>query len=204
MTYPRVRFGEVCRLVNGKAFRPEDWSDHGAPIIRIQNLNDPLKGFNHWAGSLGLQVLVEPGDVLLAWSGTPGTSFGTHIWGGPRGILNQHIFRVDLDRSRITKEWCVLAVNFRLNHLIAQAHGGVGLKHVTRGMVDDLEIALPSLKEQQRISDILSVADDIRKTRERAIAVLDTLPQSIFWDTFGDPVTNDKKWKRLPFCEVLS
>jgi type I restriction enzyme S subunit len=38
--------GEAMRLINGRAFKPEDWKDQGLPIIRIQNLNDPESMFN--------------------------------------------------------------------------------------------------------------------------------------------------------------
>jgi len=31
MTYPMVRVGEIWDLVNGKAFKPEDWSEQGEP-----------------------------------------------------------------------------------------------------------------------------------------------------------------------------
>jgi type I restriction enzyme S subunit len=103
--YPVSRVGDICKLVNGRAFKPEDWSTEGAPIIRIQNLNDNQKPFNYWSGPLDRQILVKPRDLLLAWSGTPGTSFGAHIWSGPPGILNQHIFRVDLDERCVSKEW---------------------------------------------------------------------------------------------------
>jgi type I restriction enzyme S subunit len=185
MTFPRVRVGDLCDLTNGKAFKPEDWSEQGHPIIRIQNLNDPTKPFNHWNGSLDRQVAVSPNDVLLAWSGTPGTSFGAHIWKGTSGILNQHIFLVDLDQKRITKQWFVLAVNFRLNRLIALAHGGVGLKHVTRGMVDDLEISLPTIKEQEQISAILDQAEELRRKRLATLSLVDRLPETIFDHLFG-------------------
>jgi type I restriction enzyme S subunit len=196
-SFPTVRFGEVCKLVNGKAFKPEDWSERGHPIIRIQNLNDPSKPFNFWAGSLDRQVRVKPYDVLLAWSGTPGTSFGAHIWRGGPGILNQHIFRVELDHRRITKEWCVLAVNFRLNRLIEQAHGGVGLKHVTRGMVDNLEIPLPAFDEQRRIAAILERVTDLRQKRQQALMRLITLGPAIFAEMFGD-------WRHAPNKVALS
>ena len=66
--------GDLCRLVNGKAFKTDDWSDSGHPIIRIQNLNDATKPFNYWDGSLEKQVEVNTGELLIAWSGTPGTS----------------------------------------------------------------------------------------------------------------------------------
>jgi type I restriction enzyme, S subunit len=186
MKLPTVKVGDICDLVNGKAFKPEDWSTEGEPIIRIQNLNDAEKPFNYWNGPLDRQVLVKTGDVLLAWSGTPGTSFGAHIWSGPSGVLNQHIFRVDIDRRCITREWCVLAINHKLNTLIDQAHGGVGLKHVTRGMVDSLEIPLPPLGEQRRIAAILDQADALRRKRQEAIDMLDAVRKATFADLFGD------------------
>lgn len=42
-----VRFGDLCKLQNGRAFKPEEWSEEGTPIVRIQNLNDETKPFNY-------------------------------------------------------------------------------------------------------------------------------------------------------------
>ena len=115
MSWENVTLGSICNLVNGKAFKPSDWSPSGVPIIRIQNLNGLDKPFNYWAGVLEDQVPVKRGDLLLAWSGTPGTSFGAHIWNGGDSILNQHIFRCDIDRKRLSPEWARFAVNTQLN-----------------------------------------------------------------------------------------
>jgi type I restriction enzyme, S subunit len=190
----RVAVGDVCDLVNGKAFKPEDWATSGVPIIRIQNLNDNTKPFNYWSGNLAGQVEVRTGDVLLAWSGTPGTSFGVHIWDREPGILNQHIFRVDLQAQQVTPQWFRYAVNGQLNELIAQAHGGVGLQHVTRGMVDRLCIPLPPLDEQLRIVAMLDKADELRQTRKRAITLIDSLTRSIFMQMFGHLQLNEHRW----------
>ena len=202
MSLPRKPFGSVCHLVNGKAFKPADWSSSGVPIIRIQNLIGADKPFNHWAGTLDKQVLVKTGELLLAWSGTPGTSFGAHIWNGPTGILNQHIFRCDLDEKVVTKEWARIAVNHRLHRLIEQAHGGVGLQHVTRGMVEELEIPLPPLAEQRRIAEVLDRAEALRAKRRAALAQLASLTQSLFLDVFGDPATNPKGWPKATLGDV--
>lgn len=148
--------GEVCNLVNGDAYKLSDWSTSGTPIIRIQNLNDDNKPFNFWSGSLSDRVVVKPGDVLLAWSGTPGTSFGAHIWKRGVGVLNQHIFRVDFHGNSVIPEWAAFAINHQLDILIRKAHGGVGLRHVTKGEVKLLEIPLPPLLEQKRIAAILN------------------------------------------------
>lgn len=80
--------GQVFRLVNGCAFKPEDWRKTGTPIIRIQNLNDPSAPFNFSQAPVPERNRVEAGDLLFAWSGTLGTSFGARVWTGPSGILN--------------------------------------------------------------------------------------------------------------------
>ena len=202
MSLPRTPFGKVCHLVNGKAFKPTDWSTAGVPIIRIQNLNGADKPFNHWAGTLDKQVLVKTGDLLLAWSGTPGTSFGAHIWSGPNGILNQHIFRCDLDEKAVTKEWARIAVNHRLHRLIEQAHGGVGLQHVTRGMVEELEIPLPPLAEQRRIAEVLWAADRAENRHRDAVASIDSVESALFLSA----VTNSRAtigWDEVTFERLL-
>lgn len=151
-----VNLGSICKLVNGDAYRESDWTSEGTPIVRIQNLNNEAKPFNYWAGALEDRVVVRDGDVLLAWSGTPGTSFGAHLWRRGEGVLNQHIFRVDLDRTRVDPQWAVYAINDQLHHLIGKAHGGVGLRHVGKGTVESLQMPLPALSEQKRIAAILN------------------------------------------------
>ena len=42
----RLSHQEICVLVNGRAFKPNEWAKSGLPIIRIQNLNNALASFN--------------------------------------------------------------------------------------------------------------------------------------------------------------
>lgn len=154
MTAP---IGDLCSLINGKAFKPADWAREGRPIIRIQNLNRPDAEYNYCDAEVDARFLVEPGELLFAWSGTPGTSFGAHIWNGPTAVLNQHIFRVRFDENLIEKEFFRRAINAKLEELINKAHGGVGLAHVTKGKFEATEVVLPPSAEQHRIVTKLDV-----------------------------------------------
>lgn len=58
----------------------------------------------------------------------------------------------------------------------------------------ELPVPLPPLDEQMRIAAILDKADLLRQKRLQAIALLDSLTQSIFLEMFGDPVNNPKGW----------
>jgi len=199
-----VKLGSICKLYNGRTFKASEWKTEGLPIIRIQNLKDSEKVFNYWGNGFDGQVKVISGDLLLAWSGTPGTSFGAHIWRGPAGVLNQHIFRVDLDENRVTKEWAMYAINVQLDVLIGGAHGGVGLKHVTKSQVEDLDILLPPLDEQERRCERIGFARRLQDARYRTLIDIDNYLRSTFIEMFGDPVTNPKGWPIKRLDEVAS
>lgn len=168
--------GEICDLVNGKAFKPSDWSASGLPIVRIQNLNRPDNKFNHFDGTVDERFLIEDGDLLFAWSGTPGTSFGAHIWNGPKAVLNQHIFNVRFDRNAFDRNFLRHAINQTLDEQIAKAHGGVGLRHVTKGKFEETEIPIPPLPEQRRI---VAKVDSLTGKSRRARDHLDHIPRLV-------------------------
>src|ERR1041385_7585969 len=162
--WPTKPLGEICDLVNGAAFKPNDCDGSGLPIVRIQNLNDPTKPFNYTSKKLPEKFRVRPGDTLLSWAGTPGTSFGCFQWNGPEGWLNQHIFNVRLNKE-VLPRFFIYQVNSKLDELIAKAHGGVGLQHVTRGVLMAVEMVVPPLIEQGRVVKLLDEAEELRKLR---------------------------------------
>jgi len=100
-----------------------------------------------------------------------------------------------LNESKLTKNWLKFCINTQILSLISQAQGGVGLKHVTKGMVEGLNIPLPPLDEQKRIAAILDKADAIRRKRQQALRLTDELLRSVFLNMFGDPVINPNGWK---------
>ena len=158
--WAKTTIGSIAELVNGRAFKPGDWTSTGLPIIRIQNLNRPDAAFNYFAGPIAEKHLVRDGDLLFAWSGTPGTSFGAHIWRGPTAVLNQHIFNVRIDPNLIDREFLRIAINQTLDEQIAKARGGAGLRHVTKPAFEATEFILAPLNEQRRIVDRLRMAEE--------------------------------------------
>lgn len=146
---------DVCQLINGKAFKPSEWSNAGLPIIRIQNLNNEDSSFNYCNFPVEEKYYVDDGELLFAWSGTPGTSFGAHIWNGGRAVLNQHIFRVLIDKQEINKKFFMYLLNRNVWQYIQKAHGTAGLAHITKGKFETSEIHLPTKEIQDDIVSIL-------------------------------------------------
>ena len=155
--YPLVRIGECLRLVNGKAFKPEEWSPKecgGLPIIRIQNLNNPDATLNYYTGDIEERYIVDSGSLLFSWSGSRGTSFGPHIWDRERGVLNQHIFLVHHD-DRYLRKYLYYVLKKTVAEVESKLHGGVGLVHITKGDFESIRIPLPPLSVQEEIVEEL-------------------------------------------------
>ena len=150
-TWRKVQIGKALRLINGRAFKPREWADSGLPIVRIQNLNNPEAPFNYYQGHLPEKFQLDDGDLLFAWSGTPGTSFGAHIWQRGKAWLNQHIFKVLFDDRVFDKRFLRLAINQNLAEYIRAAHGAAGLAHITKGKFEESWLPQPPITEQKQI-----------------------------------------------------
>lgn len=57
-----------------------------------------------------------------------------------------------------------------------------------------LIVPVPSLEVQERIVAELDKINDVIEDCRELLRILDALAQSLFYDTFGDPVTNPKGW----------
>jgi type I restriction enzyme S subunit len=198
--WPTKPIGEICQLINGRAFKPNEWENAGIPIIRIQNLNDSTKPFNYTTKNLPEKFKVHSGDTLLSWSGTPGTSFGCFRWDGPVGWLNQHIFKVVL-REEVMPAFFIHQVNSKLGELIGKAHGGVGLQHITKGALSSVSVATPPLPEQERIVKLLNEADQLRKLRADIDRRTADVAPAIFHEMF-EAKEDFKGWRRLKLVEL--
>lgn len=119
--WKRTTVGELCNFINGNGFKSSEWSDKGLPIIRIQNLNGST-GFNYFSGQPNPRWLVNPGDILFAWAGTKGVSFGAKRWTGPQGVLNQHIFKVS-PKIEVNTDWLYEELRTVTEIIESQAHG---------------------------------------------------------------------------------
>ncbi len=160
--------GDVCTFTSGKGFGPQDWSDTGLPIIRIQNLNGS-RDFNYFAGVPQDHWIIEPGTLLFAWAGVKGVSFGPTLWGGPTGVLNQHIYKT-MPREGIDKYWLYSALKVITAKIEGQAHGfKSSLLHVHKSDITKQPISIPPLEEQRKIAEILSTWDEAIEQQTRLL-----------------------------------
>ncbi|MFO0562451.1 MAG: restriction endonuclease subunit S [Polyangiales bacterium] len=146
------RLKDETQFQNGFAFKPTDWKPEGMPIIRIQNLNGSEEFNFSDREDIPARFVVAPGDLLFAWSGNVGTSFGSFIWDRPfKGYLNQHIFKLHgYSMNRMFFAYLLRGVTA---HVEEQSHGIIGLVHVSKPELGAIRIPVPPEPEQREIAD---------------------------------------------------
>ncbi|QTN28084.1 restriction endonuclease subunit S [Rhodoferax sp. AJA081-3] len=190
-------------------------------VCRFQNGGTPSKGIERYftgdipwitgadlVGQIALQARsfiteeaiassatnqVPAGTVLLVTR----TSVGKVAIAGMSLCFSQDITALTPDAKKLSAEYLVHFLRTKQDHFTKHARGAT-IQGITREVVADLEIPLPSLEEQRRIADILGQAETLRTQRGQALAHLDTLTQSLFLDMFGDPRSNSKGWREAP------
>jgi hypothetical protein len=161
--------GDVCDFESGNGFRPQDWKTKGLPIIRIQNLNGS-DSFNYFDGEPDPAWIVEPNDLLFAWAGVKGVSFGPTIWNGPKGVLNQHIYRIR-PKKGVNRRWLYYALLEVTAEIETKAHGfKANLVHVRKADITRARIALPGEYEQGGVATALGCWDTAIQKTEQLIA----------------------------------
>jgi type I restriction enzyme, S subunit len=191
------KIGNIAKFINGAPFKPSDWVDEGLRIIRIQNLTDPNKPYNRTLKKVDKKYLVKKGDVLVSWSAT----IDIFLWNDDDALLNQHIFKVNFDKSKVEKSYFIFALKDTINDLSRMAHGST-MKHVVKGDFENHKIPLPTLSTQLHIASILTKAESLIAQRKESIRLLDEYLKSVFLEMFGDPVRNEKKYRIVEISEI--
>ena len=164
------KFGEICTLINGRGFKPYEWSSEGLPIIRIQNLNGSEE-FNHYQGYYDPKLFVQNGQLLFAWSGSRGTSFGPHIWFGGDALLNYHTWKLVVKDEGVDSGYFFHILKQLTKKIEDSAHGASALVHTQKGEMENFFVPLPSSKrEQTAIANALSDVDALISELEKLIA----------------------------------
>jgi len=149
-SWQRTKVKDVFRVINGRAYKkPELLSQGKYKVVRIQNLKG---GESYYYSDMELaeDKYCKAGDLVFSWSGTPGTSFGAFIWEGEKAIFHYHIWNMEplVDIDMRFAYWLLRDLT---EEAIAGSRGVAGMLHITKGMMETFDIAIPSTMEEQRL-----------------------------------------------------
>ncbi len=143
--------GEVCEVINGRAYsQPELLSEGKYRVLRVGNF---FSNDSWYYSNLELEdkYYCNKGDLLYAWS----ASFGPHIWEEEKTIYHYHIWKMNCSNKIYMKYmYYWLQSEDMKGKAFGRLHGAT-MAHLTKALMESLQVPLPSLHEQSRIVSIL-------------------------------------------------
>lgn len=194
--WERVKLGDVATLLNGRAYKQDELLKEGkTPVLRVGNI---FSNRDWYYSDLELDEnkYCDKGDLLYAWS----ASFGPKIWDGPKVIFHYHIWKV-LISKKIKKGYLFYLLQNSTKNIIDQGHG-IAMIHATKSGMEQMLIPLPPIETQEQIAKTLDTTAELLALRKQQLAELDNLIKSTFYDMFGDPVENEKRWQVVEVGKV--
>lgn len=203
---------DVCNLItDGTHYTPPDIGN-GVPFLTVKDIDDQ--------GSLdfdGCSKIAEDeyvraaagnsapivGDVLFSKDGTVGKVSVVREHKNFAVLSSIAILRPNAD----VVDSNYLAHSLKSPAVLDQAikkKTGSAIRRIILSDLKGVRLPVPSLPDQRRIAAILDKTDLLRAKRREVIAKLDQLLQSVFLNTFGDPVTNSKGWPTATVGELAT
>lgn len=87
---------------------------------------------------------------------------------------------------------------------LAEFASGAAIPHIYFKDYGEETIPVPPREEQERIVAELDCLSGVIERKREQLKELDALAQSIFYQMFGDPITNEKRWEVKRINEVCS
>ena len=82
-TWRKASLITLADYLNGYAFKPEDHTEDGLPIIRIEQLKDNNAPFDYYDKKVPISLYIHNGDLIFSWS----ASLFLRIWDRGDAIL---------------------------------------------------------------------------------------------------------------------
>ena len=204
-----ARLGDVCDILNGFAFKSEQYVEEGIRIIRIANvqkgfIEDSAPVFYPIDSKDAKKYSLEEDDMLISLTGNVGRVAKLSKEFLP-AALNQRVACLRIkDGVKLDKAFLFNLLNsdYFEQRCIA-ASKGVAQKNMSTEWLKEYEIPMLSMEQQKAIAAILDKVTELIALRKAQLAKLDRLVKSRFIELFGDPVDNPKNYLVKSLQELI-
>ena len=194
------RLGEVCTFHNGRAYNQKELLSQGKyRVLRVGNF---FTNSSWYFSNLELEDVkyADDGDLLYAWS----ASFGPRFWKGEKVIYHYHIWKID-NFIKVTNTYLYTFLLFDASNLTNTLQGGT-MVHVTKENMERRYIAIPPIKEQDKICSILQLWDTAIEKQSELIEKLNLRKRALMQQL----LTGKKRllgfsgeWKRIKAGDIF-
>lgn len=206
-----VKLADICQKI-GSGATPrggkEAYRAEGIALVRSQNVldfsfsSDGLAYINDEQADKLRNVELQSGDVLLNITGDSVARACLMDDDYLPGRVNQHVAIIRVDESKAVNSYLLYYLQWRKSHLLQLASAGATRNALTKGMIEQLEIDLPSLDEQRKVVGILGSIQNKIKLNHEINDNLEQQAQAIFKEWFIENPENNE-WSTGTFAELI-
>ncbi len=198
------KLGEVCSLIaDGDWIESRHQSDDGIRLIQTGNIgNGVFKAKDDKPHYISESTFVElgcteifAGDCLISRLPDPVGRACILPETNCRMITAVDCSIIRFNSDIVSKFFIYYTQCERYRRDIDNNTTGTTRKRISRKNLESITIPVPPREEQERFVVELDCLSGIIERKREQLRELDALAQSIFYQMFGDPITNEKGWK---------
>lgn len=203
------KLGDICsKLTDGSHNPPKGIENSDYRMISSQNIyNDKIVLTDYRCLSKedfdaeDKRTSLKKGDLLLTIVGAIGRCY---VLNGTEGNLTlQRSVAALTPKDNLSSRFLMYYFIGNNTMLNEEAHG-VAQKGIYLRQLSNLIVPVPTLDDQQRIVAELDCLNEMIALKQEQLKEFDKLAQSIFYDMFGDVLSNDRNWGTARWDNVLT
>ena len=188
-------FGELCRFIRGPfggALKKDIFVKDGYAVYEQSHaIHKNFDSFRYHITEEKFNELkrfsVLPDDIIMSCSGTMG-KFAIVPKESKKGIINQALLKLTVKKVHdLGFIKATLELSNNQNKLLSQSAGGAIKNVVSVGQIKEIDLYIPSLKEQQKIADCLSSVDELITAQSQKLEVLKAHKKGLMQQLFPSP-----------------
>lgn len=196
----RYKLEEIAEFQKGFAFKSKDFKDSGVRIVKVSNLtsesidSSSCVCIDNDLAEKYIQYELIKDDIIIttvgSWPTNPASVVGKVVKvpeNMNNSLLNQNAVRIR-GNSLVNQRYLYYLLksnNFR-DYIIGTAQGSANQASITQKDIKNFKYDIPTLKEQEAISKILSDLDEKIETNIEINKKLEEMAQAIFKQWFVD------------------
>ena len=205
--WKKVKLGDICEVITGNTPSKkikEYWDKDEVPFITPPELK--YEGINYITPNIFVSKIGAKQGRIISKNSICVCCIGSL---GKLGILkddaitNQQINSLILKDKNIDLLYLYFYLKTIKNNLESIA-SSTTVKIINKSSFEKIEISLPNLEIQKKISKKLELLENNIDFRKNQLNYLKELNKSLFTRMFGDIKTNDKNWKIKKFHKIIS
>lgn len=201
-----VKLGDIFKITSGGTplkSKPEYYENGIIPWVRTGDLKEKyilkVEGVITEEGLKNSSAKIFPINTVLV--AMYGATIGACSILAIKASTNQACAAF-FPNDKVDSSYLYYFLNSKRNDFIKMGVGGAQ-PNISAAILKAVELPLPPLETQKQIAKTLETASELLSMRKQQLAELDGLIKSVFYDMFGDPVTNEKGWIQKFLYELL-